>query len=361
MVTSVVRNRRPQQRVCLHLEELETRALPSAAQALPVYETVNSTNWSGYAAETNLGSPASNAVTAVSGSWIVPTVTGKTNAYSSVWVGIDGYSSNSVEQLGTEQDTTKSGGTRYYAWWEMYPNPSVLISGMTISPGDSMSASVTYNAGVFTLQMTDNTTGQSFSTNQSATAQRSSAEWIVEAPSSGTVLPLANFGTAHISAAQATINGVRGAIDNASWQNTAINMVTRSGSPLDQTSGLTDTTTSPITSSFTVTFTGSGGGKGGGGHGHGPLQTLEFNVPVPFDFQAPASPKAVPNSTAPAPAAPAGSELIVVTPAADAVFAQVQEGGSTAGLKTWWGTLPSDLTNGILRSDIQGLDGLFQR
>src|SRR5262245_30373652 len=223
------RKRPMQSRVCLVLEILETRTLPSSVPSLPLLETVNSTNWSGYAAETNLNSPAANAVTRVSGSWKVPTVTGKTTAYSSVWVGIDGYSSGSVEQIGTEQDTTTSGATRYYAWWEMYPNPSVRITTMTISPGDAISASVAYDAGAFTLQMTDNTTGESFSTTQTATAQRSSAEWIVEAPSSFFgVLPLANFGTATLSKAQATINGTTGAIDNGSWQNTSINMVNSS-------------------------------------------------------------------------------------------------------------------------------------
>ncbi len=176
-----VRKGQTRSRVYLNLEELERRAVPSAVPASPMLETVNTLNWSGYAAETNLSTPASNAVSAVSGSWTVPTVTGKTNAYSSIWVGIDGYSSSSVEQLGTEQDTSKSGATTYYAWWEMYPNPSVKITSMTISPGDSISASVTYSAA-YTLQITDNTTGQSFSTTQSATAQRYSAEWIVEAP-----------------------------------------------------------------------------------------------------------------------------------------------------------------------------------
>src|SRR5262245_41728281 len=61
-------------------------------------------------------------------------------------------------------------------------------------------------------------------------------------------------------------------------------MVTRSRSPLDQTSGLTDTTTPPITSSFTVTYSGSGGGGGGHGHGHGPNQTLgQLVAPVQAD------------------------------------------------------------------------------
>ena len=79
---------------------------------------VQSSNWSGYAAETNLNDPASGAVTAVSGSWVVPKVTPTSNsstAYSSVWVGIDGYSSSTVEQIGTDSDVV-NGQVQYYAW-----------------------------------------------------------------------------------------------------------------------------------------------------------------------------------------------------------------------------------------------------
>jgi hypothetical protein len=334
----------------VYLEELEGRALPSSVQPLPLWDTVYSTNWSGYAAETNLSAPASNAVTQVSGSWNVPTVTGKTNAYSSVWVGIDGYSSNSVEQLGTEQDTSRSGATTYYAWWEMYPNPLVQITSMTISPGDSISASVTYNSGAFTLQIRDNTTRQSFSTIQTATAQRSSAEWIVEAPSSiSGVLPLANSGTAKFSGAQATINGTTGAIDNASWQNTSIDMVTKSGTVIDQTSGLTDTTR-PITSSFSVTYSGSGGGGGHGhGHGHGPIETLElvgpiqsnvqaFVGPIQSNVQALAAPEAKPNLKAESRAASAAQGAIVSAPPTHTFVPQIQERESASGLKTWRST-----------------------
>jgi len=360
MFSFVVRKRQTQPRVWLFLEELERRALPSAVQPLPIWHTVSSTNWSGYAAETNLNAPAANAVTRVSGSWTVPTVTGNTNAYSSVWVGIDGYSSSSVEQLGTEQDTSKSGAATYYAWWEMYPNPSIKISSLTISPGDTISASVTYSSGAFTLQLTDNTTGKSFSTTQSATAQRSSAEWIVEAPSSFSgVLPLANFGTANISGAQATISGTTGAINNASWQNTSIDMVSKSGTVIDQTSGLTGTNAPPITSSFSVTYTGSGGGGHGHGHGHGPIQTVELAASIQSDFQAPATPEALANPTAEPPAASAGQDFIVSAPAAEAFFAQVQERGSTSGLKTW-GALQSDITNDGLRSDTLGSNEFYQ-
>jgi len=99
------KSKRP--RCLLTIEQLEDRCVPSvnplsanAFQHAPVSTT--STNWSGYAAQTNLNNPQSGAVTGVGGSWIVPTVMG--NGYSAVWVGIDGYSSPTVEQLGTEED-----------------------------------------------------------------------------------------------------------------------------------------------------------------------------------------------------------------------------------------------------------------
>jgi Peptidase A4 family len=355
MSGSAIRKRQTPPRVTLHLEELECRALPSSVQPA-VFETAFSTNWSGYAAETNLTTPASNAVTMVSGSWTVPTVTGKTNAYSSVWVGIDGYSSPSVEQLGTEQDTTKSGATRYYAWWEMYPNPSVVISSMTISPGDSISASVTYNSGAYTLKIKDNTTGQSFSTTQSATAQRSSAEWIVEAPSSFSgILPLANFGTANLSAAQATINGVTSAIDDASWQNTSIDMVSRSGTVIAHTSALTDTGNA---SGFSVTFTGSSSG-GGHGHGHGRLQTFAMTAAAPFEFVPPAAAEGTTPVTANPQAPSVGQSLMVSVPAATSSspgISQVHEVGSISGLRSWWETSQSEITNEALTLDILGTD-----
>jgi hypothetical protein len=355
MVSFVAPNRRTLLRACLHLEELESRSLLSALHGMPVLETVNSTNWSGYAAETNLNSPQSNAVSMASGSWTVPTVSGKANAYSSVWVGIDGYSSPSVEQLGTEQDTTRSGATRYYAWWEMYPNPSFLISGMTISPGDSMSASVSYSSGAFTLQMQDSTTGQKFSTTQSATAQRSSAEWIVEAPSSVSgVLPLANFGTAKFTGANATINGHTGAIDNGAWQNTSINMVNQAGTTIDQTSTLTD---SGGASSFSVTFPGSGGG----GHGHGHHPTHDAGIFVPLnDLQAAAALGAKPYSWSASLAASTSENPIVSTRALDALFAQVHEHGATSQLDIYQGTSQSDVAEEDLGLDVSASNDIDQ-
>ncbi len=188
------------------------------------------TNWSGYAVQTNLANPQNNAVSDVKGSWVVPQVTcAQANAYSSAWVGIDGYSDGTVEQTGTEQDCS-GGNPSYYAWFEMYPKFPFRIN-MVVHAGDTIKAEVNYvGNNQFRLTLSNSTTGASFSTTQKAKAHRQSAEWIMEAPSSsGGVLPLANFGLVQFSGAAATVNGVTGTINNSLWQNDAITMVNSSG------------------------------------------------------------------------------------------------------------------------------------
>ncbi len=253
----------------LTIEELEGRVLLSTSAIV----ASTSTNWSGYAEQTSLNSPQSAAVTAVGGTWAVPAVTGTATGYSSVWVGIDGYSSPTVEQLGTEEDIS-SGKPVYYAWYEMYPSNSVIIpsSRMAIAPGDIITAEVSYNAGVFTLAMMDTPKNggpvEFFSITQKASrAQTSSAEWIVEAPSSSNVLPMANFGTVNFSNAYATISGRTGPIDSSSGQAAQIDMLTsgRAQVTQDTTGSLTDavkTVTGSLlppagttVSSFSVTYT----------------------------------------------------------------------------------------------------------
>jgi Peptidase A4 family len=187
-----------------------------------------SSNWSGYAVETNLKAPQNNAVTIVSAQWVVPTVTClPTSSYSAMWIGMDGYSDNTVEQTGTSQDCQR-GIPQYYAWYEMYPH-AMYRSNLLVSPGNSMSASVQYaGTNKFTLKLTNLTTGNIFTTTQRLFgAQRQSAEWVVEAPSSYFgVLPLSNFGTATFTNASTTINGRTGAIAGVSsnWQNDKIIM-----------------------------------------------------------------------------------------------------------------------------------------
>jgi hypothetical protein len=188
-----------------------------------------STNWSGYAA-------ASGTYTSVSATWTQPagTCTSATR-YSSFWVGLDGYNSNSVEQTGADTDCS-GGRPQYYGWYEMYPSPSYSF-GNTISAGDTMSASVVYQgSNSYKLTLSDATKGWSVNTTKTLSgAPRSSAEVIIEAPcctSSGGVLPLADFGTVNFS--NSLVDG--SAIGNSSP--VEITMVNNSNQDKDTVSSL---------------------------------------------------------------------------------------------------------------------------
>ncbi len=200
---------------------------------------------------------SAGSVTDAKGSWIVPTVTcalGETS-YSSFWVGIDGFSSSTVEQTGTDSDC-RNGQPTYYAWFEFFPKPAFLISGITVHAGDAISAEVKYaGQNKFVVSITDTLTGKSFSTTGTVGgAQRSSAEWIAEAPSSGGgILPLANFGTVSFSAGLATVAGAPGAIGSFGSSVQVITMVTSSGAVKALPSALSADGTS-----FSVTWKSSG-------------------------------------------------------------------------------------------------------
>jgi hypothetical protein len=178
-----------------------TRQGPVRAAAAPNHKVSNSKsgNWSGYAV-------TGGRYTTVSASWVQPAVSCASSSYSSFWVGIDGDTSGTVEQTGTEADC--SGRTPVYAaWYEMYPKYPVSYA-RPVSPGDHFSSTVsTTGNGSFTLTLSDTTRGWTESvTKRLTTARLASAEVIAEAPSSSAgVLPLANFGTATFSGA--TVNG----------------------------------------------------------------------------------------------------------------------------------------------------------
>ena len=98
---------------------------------------VTSSNWAGYAATGTHG------FTSVSANWTQPTghCTGG-NQYAAFWVGLDGYSSSTVEQTGSEVDC--AGRTpQYYAWYEIYPGASMTFTN-PVRAGDQFSGSVTY-------------------------------------------------------------------------------------------------------------------------------------------------------------------------------------------------------------------------
>ena len=187
---------------------------------------VTSTNWSGYA---DTGSSFSD----VSARWTEPgaSCSSRTTSLAAFWVGIDGYSSDSVEQDGTMIECYDR--TAYqFTWWEMYPTNDVQVVGETAAAGDAITASVVRSGTSYKLTVTDSThTADSFSTTQSCSASScvdSSAEWIAEAPTgSSGVEPLSDFGTWTASNAAVTEGSTAGSI--SSFTDDEITMIDTSG------------------------------------------------------------------------------------------------------------------------------------
>jgi hypothetical protein len=191
-----------------------------------------STNWAGYVAlpSTSAGSD----FTSVSGTWQQPKATCSAGheTYSAAWVGLGGYNAGAkaLEQVGADADCAQSGGATYKAWYELLPAAPINLK-MKVRPGDEMSASVTVEGHGVTLRIRDLTSGARFTiTKRAASVDRSSAEWIVEAPSvcvsedSCQPLPLTNFGDVVFSSATATARGHTGTISDPAWSATALEL-----------------------------------------------------------------------------------------------------------------------------------------
>jgi len=229
------------------------RPVPSARDGL--HGTQSSLNWAGYAAS----GPSFSSVT---GSWTQPTATCPADKaqLAAFWVGLDGYSSSdpTVEQIGTDSDCVRgrgrgsTGGSSYYAWFEMYPSALEVLpsSSYPVGPGDTLTATVAVYGSGYLLVLVD--AGRwTYSTVQlpSTPPQNASAEWIAEAPTSCrgascTIVKLADFGAIGFSGAEAD------GLPISSFANDQITMANRNGKKVKAgTSAL-----SPAGSAFTVSW-----------------------------------------------------------------------------------------------------------
>jgi hypothetical protein len=169
-------------------------------------------NWSGYAGT----SSKAQTFTKVSGNWTAPSVTcGAEDQVTSDWVGLDGFSTPTVEQLGTLSWCYKGKAT-YFTWYEMYPAATTTV-GTAVRPGDKIAASVTRSGTSYTFKLTDSTTsGNNISVTKIcalATCKDKSAEWISERPSFPIgVAPQAHYNAFKITNGSETANGKAGAI-----------------------------------------------------------------------------------------------------------------------------------------------------
>jgi hypothetical protein len=183
-----------------------------AAKPDPVSVWNNASTWAGAVLDGQWQS--------VWGAWTIPTVTVPANPGSqslfacSAWVGID--ASPDTLQVGTTQQITSAGATKYQPWFEwflqeanMENSPTQqIVPGLTVAANDAVLVQLVYvpmyNQGTYIF--TDITSGKwtsFFIPNVGgATFTGNTIEWIVEAPtvqltssSSPMVAPLPQFGS----------------------------------------------------------------------------------------------------------------------------------------------------------------------
>jgi hypothetical protein len=194
------------------------------AHAIRGVTATSSFNWSGYADTTS----THQAFTNVSGTWTTPSVTcSPEDQVTSNWVGLDGFNSNTVEQLGTVSWCFQ-GTPTYFTWFEMFPAGLTEV-GTSLQPGDKIAASVTRSGTTYTLKLTDSThTANSFTKTRTcalATCPDTSAEWISERPSfSIGIAPQAHYNAFKITNGSQTNSGHAGTIGAGPGVN-AITMV----------------------------------------------------------------------------------------------------------------------------------------
>jgi hypothetical protein len=208
--------------------------------------SLTASNWSGYADI----ACSTCSLRYVSADFTVPhlnTAKSPDNSWAGHWVGLDGATTKTVEQVGI--DTYVSGGVDYYyAWYEMFPAAPQVYT-LAASPGDNIQVGVYTVNGTYYLSLNDTTLGAGFNATATVpagyTGQNKSAEVITEAPSelSGSSviqLPLADYGQVNYNSATVTSrNGTHGGLGSTSlWNSYALKMVSASGTTLSTPSGL---------------------------------------------------------------------------------------------------------------------------
>ena len=210
------------------------------ADGIPI---VLSGNWSGYADDDSTGRTYS----AVTATWTEPkvTCTAAEDELAGYWVGLDGFTTATVEQDGTFA-WCYLGAAYYYSWWEMYPDTPVVV-GSAVRPGDHVTASVTVTSRGYRLAVADRThPANSFTAVQqcpaTVTCYNASAEWIAETPAGPRGLwPWPPFGTWRPVSARATSAGRTGGI--GSFPDDQIVIAGDDGRALASTGGLTSSGT----------------------------------------------------------------------------------------------------------------------
>jgi hypothetical protein len=192
-----------------------------------------SSNWSGYVVRA-----AEPRFACVEATWTQPAVRcpskgSRTVAY---WVGIGGVGQEGLEQIGT-QSACNDGRELIVVWHESLPRErSQVAEPLDVHAGDQIWAQVRWVGGArYRLTIVDITHPQQLSvTDTNSRLRRTSAEWVVEAPTGGCptschVLSMPNFGRFRFTGTFVTANGIRRPLDGAGFVHDRVTMVTRTG------------------------------------------------------------------------------------------------------------------------------------
>ncbi len=154
--------------------------------------------WSGYAVT------SSGPYTSITGRWNIPTMNCSNGpGDASPWIGIDGWSNDTVEQIGIDLDC-RSGKASYHPWVEMYPGPSHYFKD-TVDAGDTLTASVQVSGSSWILSESDLNTGWTKTFDETSKDQLASAEAIIEDIGGGAEPPVPDFKT--VTFTDITVNG----------------------------------------------------------------------------------------------------------------------------------------------------------
>ncbi len=163
--------------------------------------TVRSTNWSGYAVTSRR-----HRIAAVSGTFVVPAAKSSVlPQFAATWAGIGGYKTGDLIQAGTGEDSTgRPFGRRYFAWYELLPRSEQPIqhcsgdSACTVKPGQRITINIRrLGSARWSIFIADQGNWH-WSKRVRYRSTRSSAEWILEAPTIATSQStLAHVGTAY--------------------------------------------------------------------------------------------------------------------------------------------------------------------
>jgi hypothetical protein len=168
------------------------------------------------------------------------------NATAQTRAGLDGITDSTAETVGVNEACVNA-VPFYTAFYRMYP--AALVPMFSLAAGDQVMASVTADAGLYTLSVHDLTSGKSFTvTKVCATCLNSSAQVTAGSPSG--IAPATFTVVKFTNIVVVDGSGTSGGLANAAWNTSKL---TQPGSP-HTVAGPLHTFSSPAHSTFADTW-----------------------------------------------------------------------------------------------------------